>query len=82
MLSLVLPLSLLPSTGFEPGHYSFNIWPRSGTVGGLATISDFAPDNSDLSAAPEPASWAMMLGGFGLVGGAMRRRRGTRPSFA
>jgi len=26
---------------------------------------------------PEPASWAMMLGGFGLVGGAMRRARGT-----
>lgn len=24
---------------------------------------------------PEPASWAMMLGGFGLVGGAMRMRR-------
>ena len=82
MLSLVLPLSLLPSTGFEPGHYSFNIWPRSGTVGGLATISDFAPDNSDLSAAPEPASWAMMLGGFGVIGGAMRRRRVARPSFA
>lgn len=26
-------------------------------------------------AVPEPASWAMMLGGFGLVGGAMRARR-------
>ena len=26
---------------------------------------------------PEPASWAMMLGGFGLVGSAMRRRRPT-----
>jgi hypothetical protein len=26
-------------------------------------------------AVPEPASWAMMLGGFGLVGGAMRSRR-------
>ena len=25
--------------------------------------------------APEPASWAMMLSGFGLMGGAMRRRR-------
>lgn len=25
-------------------------------------------------AVPEPASWAMMIGGFGLVGGAMRRR--------
>lgn len=27
-------------------------------------------------AVPEPASWAMMLGGFGLIGGAMRRRNG------
>jgi hypothetical protein len=27
-------------------------------------------------AVPEPASWAMMIAGFGLVGGAMRRRRG------
>jgi len=26
---------------------------------------------------PEPAAWAMMLGGFGLVGSAMRRRRVT-----
>jgi hypothetical protein len=23
---------------------------------------------------PEPATWAMMIAGFGLVGGAMRRR--------
>ena len=27
------------------------------------------------AAVPEPASWAMMLGGFGLLGGALRRRR-------
>ena len=26
-------------------------------------------------AVPEPASWALMLGGFGLVGGAMRSRK-------
>jgi hypothetical protein len=26
---------------------------------------------------PEPASWALMLGGFGLVGGALRRRAGA-----
>ena len=25
-------------------------------------------------AVPEPASWAMMLGGFGLIGGALRRK--------
>jgi hypothetical protein len=24
---------------------------------------------------PEPASWALMIGGFGLIGAAMRRRR-------
>ena len=24
---------------------------------------------------PEPASWALMIGGFGLVGASMRRRR-------
>jgi hypothetical protein len=28
-------------------------------------------------AVPEPATWAMMIGGFGLVGGAMRRRAGS-----
>jgi hypothetical protein len=32
-------------------------------------------------AVPEPASWAMMIAGFGLVGGAMRRRL-TRVSYA
>jgi len=26
---------------------------------------------------PEPVSWALMLGGFGLVGGAMRRSNRT-----
>ena len=29
------------------------------------------------AAVPEPASWAMMIGGFGLAGGVMRRRRST-----
>ncbi|MEP2101127.1 MAG: PEPxxWA-CTERM sorting domain-containing protein [Parasphingorhabdus sp.] len=35
-------------------------------------------------AVPEPATWAMMIGGFGLVGGAMRRRRKmtTKVSYA
>ena len=31
---------------------------------------------------PEPASWAMMLAGFGLVGGAMRSRRKIAVRFA
>jgi hypothetical protein len=29
------------------------------------------------AAVPEPASWALMVGGFGLIGGAMRRRSPT-----
>lgn len=32
-------------------------------------------------AVPEPASWAMMIAGFGLVGAAARRRRPARPSY-
>jgi hypothetical protein len=78
-----VPVSLLPSTGATPANYGFNIWPRFGsTVTGNAQISDFAPDNALLSAngllpVPEPASWLMMILGFGLIGGAMRigRRR-------
>ena len=33
------------------------------------------------AAVPEPASWAMMIGGFGLVGAGLRRRA-TKVSFA
>lgn len=32
-------------------------------------------------AVPEPGTWAMMLAGFGIVGGAMRRRQRTSLSF-
>lgn len=31
--------------------------------------------NNPIGAVPEPASWGLMVGGFGLVGGAMRRRK-------
>lgn len=36
----------------------------------------------DSGAVPEPAAWAMMLAGFGLVGGAMRRRQKVAATFA
>jgi hypothetical protein len=47
------------------------------------SISSYARiDNLVLGAAgvPEPASWAMMIAGFGLIGGVMRRR--ATPAFA
>ena len=39
--------------------------------------ANFAPDMvySVGNAVPEPASWALMIAGFGMVGGAARRRR-------
>ena len=51
------------------------------------TPLDFGFDHSWAGAnavadAPEPATWAMMVGGFGLVGGALRRRARTTVTFA
>lgn len=71
-----LPLALIPSTGFASANYRYNFWPRS-PGSGSTFISDFAPDNSTLKAGvvPEPAAWALMIAGFGLVGGALRQRR-------
>lgn len=34
------------------------------------------------TAVPEPAAWSMLIAGFGLVGGAIRRRRGLRCASA
>jgi hypothetical protein len=36
----------------------------------------------DVTPVPEPAAWGMLIGGFGLAGAAMRRRRSTKVSFA
>ena len=37
----------------------------------------FELDNIAIAAVPEPATWAMMIGGMGLVGGTLRRRKTT-----
>ncbi|MBA3897826.1 MAG: PEPxxWA-CTERM sorting domain-containing protein [Sphingomonadaceae bacterium] len=39
-------------------------------------------DNVSLSAIPEPAAWATMIGGLFFVGGAYRRRRATAMALA
>ena len=78
ILTVKVPLSLLPSTGFLPDRYGFNLWPRLGSG-----ISDFAPENATLAAAvPEPAAWGMLIAGFGAGGAMLRRRRSTRIAFA
>lgn len=47
----------------------------NGIYGGSDTASFI--DNVALAVVPEPATWAMLLAGFGLVGFAMRRRSRT-----
>ena len=38
-------------------------------------VENTAIDNVSIGGVPEPASWAMLIAGFGLTGAAMRRRR-------
>ena len=50
-------------------------------VGGLrlwSTQNAFEVDNFAINGVPEPATWAMMLLGFGAIGFAMRRRKDTQ----
>ncbi len=53
-----------------------------------AYVDDFSNTNVNYAfrivgnGVPEPAAWAMMLAGFGLVGGAMRRRQKVSVSYA
>ena len=74
--TISVPLALLPSTGFAPTEYGWNIWPRLALPpSGNDVISDFAPNNATMTASiPEPAAWALMIGGFAFVGGLLRRR--------
>ncbi|NNM77800.1 PEPxxWA-CTERM sorting domain-containing protein [Sphingomonas sp. ID1715] len=70
-----VPLAMLPSTGFSPARYAFNLWPRV-ALGANNQIADFAPENALLvGGVPEPSSWAMMLSGFMLAGTAFRSSR-------
>jgi hypothetical protein len=47
-----------------------------------ANQNAFEVDSMNVAAVPEPATWAMMIGGFGLIGLSMRRRRRARVSVS
>jgi hypothetical protein len=52
-----------------------------GVDGGLINVGQ-GPVVTPPSSVPEPATWAMFIGGFGLIGSAMRRRQRTAVRFA
>ena len=69
----------LGSTGFGDlglGAGTYSVWIQEASPGPL----DNYRFNFAVHEVPEPASWAMMLAGFGLIGLAFRRRRA--PSLA
>lgn len=63
---------LVTAYGAIPGRAAYTEGTlRIANVGSLQFRGDAA---LPAGAVPEPATWAMMISGFGLVGGAMRRR--------
>lgn len=62
------------------GHYTSYFYLLANTNVESAVFN--ADDGTANGSVPEPASWALMLGGFGLVGGTMRARRKASIMFA
>jgi hypothetical protein len=69
----------IPLSAAVPGTY-FAFEDLEGGGDFNYTDLQFVLRNGSL-AVPEPATWVMMIMGFGLVGGAMRRRQTVRVSF-
>ncbi|QXQ05848.1 PEPxxWA-CTERM sorting domain-containing protein [Sphingosinicellaceae bacterium] len=61
------------------GRYTFNFLASDQikSINFTSTDRAFEIDNLSVSAVPEPASWALMVGGFMMVGFAARRRSNT-----
>ena len=72
LLTGFVPFDLLPSRGLALADYRFNAWSRGG--GGNAGIADLARNDGTFGVVPEPASWVMLVAGFGLIGVSSRRR--------
>ena len=68
------PLSV---TGDVPNEVPPGSVQTSGGTLIFASLTDATFTATFPSAVPEPATWALMLGGFGLIGGAMFRRRSS-----
>lgn len=65
-------ISVGVGSGFSSNYHAFadNV-----TIGRLSGNTTYNFETAVTSAVPEPASWALMIFGFGAVGGSMRRRR-------
>jgi hypothetical protein len=55
--------------------YNFNPTAATGQLLGYSPVARFEVTALPPAAAPEPAAWALMIGGFGLAGAILRRQR-------
>ena len=71
---------------WKPVSYSFVADNSGSTLLSLQSTTPgaygLAVDGFSISAAPEPATWSMMILGFGVAGAAMRRRRAATTAIA
>ena len=80
-IDAVLPAALLPSRGFAPSAYTFDLWPRVG-AGLNDQVAQFDGATNGLNPAnlaavpiPEPGSLAILAGGLALL--ALARRQAS-----
>lgn len=77
-------LNVLANGITQTFSYNYGYAPGSGLVGfglnRLGVADNLRFDGGPVAGVPEPATWALMIGGFGLAGAAARRRR--RPAVA
>lgn len=57
------------------GPFTFNFTSNGFPAKDFVVDRVYLTETDSIGAVPEPASWAMMLGGFGIMGAALRRRR-------
>lgn len=78
LINVTVPLSLMPSQNAAPADYAYTLWTRANSSGATdgppQLFADFAP-RITAAAVPEPATWALLIAGFGGVGATARRRR-------
>lgn len=73
---------VFPGTGFTTVNLGVSStsalilqWGPDSFNGGIDNLTFTVRENVGPPVIPEPGTWVMMMAGFGLVGGAMRRRR-------
>ena len=72
------PNVTLGSTRFDPAPFTGVFTAPTGTQGTNFDDGYFGPNFNGGNPVPEPATWALMILGFGVAGAALRRRRTLR----